>query len=1023
MSKLDYNAVSILRLKKEERDINEFRLIASRTGTSIANLLKQKTQKDDKKKLNKVELMKAENQQIQTFSLILNEINEAEDESKIVTTIYSLVTDIGKFYGLTVLCNHYCKNDINKALTTFDCACRLFKSLKPLEIEYIPKDKNIKKELENIKKSININYEKAIEKLFQLGRYLYPEDVEKPDINESIINDKSHVFPMDKIDNIINPPLLNDFQQQFIINTQKNINVVYCAPPGKGKTAAMYMSLAQCNREGLHLIIVPTDALMIQVYADILKVVEYLGSLKVVNMVDFNYSLSEKEPNYLITTYQYAQKILIDNADHWFDDKPWKYIKGKPMLENLHQPSVIYMDEIHTITQDFDANLVLTMVTKLKCPIFAMSATLAQPEILQNYIINHHHSKRCLLIKDNEKWNISETNDLLLNNMSLRLQNPIKYYNLNEDIINTSSTLCVQALKQTADYMEKIDGENNYHNCFKYVDEIKYKEEELEYSIRMTIDYQKGWEKQLKKKINNYSQDQKEKLKKLFKNENFENKSINEIDWLKLFKFLRDNNRNPSILCPENPAHCEEIISLVHESILNFENSTINIEWRNELIKKNKLFEDYEIERKRIEQTVNQESQQILHLEKWLKEHNLDEEPYFVDIYTPHNDILFSIEKIEDSKIKEKKRQLGHWFRTSINWDSSVMKLMKHGIGFITTSSDPLYVSIILELFKDNYIGIIIADPTRLAGLNLPVRTVTLYSDPNTTQYTSSSLPFIHQAMSRAGRRGYDSRAYWNIINGTDEKLEQILTGKLSPLHCDSEINLELLKGLSYIIPENLMKHITENLFHNFVNNKPKLELEIDDGNTYNINDIYIGLRVPELMKHLNEIKLFCVTLQGLNIELPKTEMVKIVENEEGELEQQIIDETKKLLNFVPENVKKLLLGEIYRKLFVTEHLENVFENYPLDFQKRMNIFKISDGFPNKNCNYFLFMYSRQIPPTTSKYDLSIFKNQTEKILITLKELYHNFIIPTNNSDSLLGFIYESTFNNLERYMKDHHRP
>jgi replicative superfamily II helicase len=112
-------------------------------------------------------------------------------------------------------------------------------------------------------------------------------------------------------------------------------------------------------------------------------------------------------------------------------------------------------------------------------------------------------------------------------------------------------------------------------------------------------------------------------------------------------------------------------------------------------------------------------------------------------------------------KIKEIRKKISKSLNTKIDYEHTIIQMLKRGIGLYTKNMPEEYKWIIQTLLINKEIGIVISAKELSMGINMPIKTSCILSIDDNKFNASEFL----QMSGRAGRRGYDTSGNIIFIN------------------------------------------------------------------------------------------------------------------------------------------------------------------------------------------------------------------------------------------------------------------
>ena len=727
---------------------------------------------------------------------------------------------------------------------------KLNKTQKIIYDNYIKiKENNIKLDIENIKKNGLKTIPKTNEgKIFYL---LYGLDLELRKKNyENIANIflklKSYTIPDDiyilfqkkieQMNSIVEsldlielqftkfyaqmPPLNNkgfhkfdDWQIKVINNIDNNISTLLSIPTSGGKS--IISGYVTCK--GRTLFIVPTDALAWQVAS-------YIGYL------------SNSDVPIITLTYQsiprrneFITRLNLANAIVGTSELILDYL---PFINNNF--SWVVFDEIHMIGSTIGAGMESIAKVLSHVPFLALSATIGNPEELKSWFESLNNIPVDYISCTKRFFNLQKYyfDDKInqLNPLSLVTEEDFKDGSiLNKNLDPTPKDTWNLVVK----LLDKDLGNLHPHIYFD-----KY--EIIELNKANTYFYEL-----INFMVNNY-----ENVKDVINDYIYKTIPNINSNLLKLLFDLKEKNMTPAIIFHQNTIACLKVIKKLANDIELEEINKyplLRIQ-RIKTEKKNKAI-NKKIDKESKELTEKQEVKKMLEskidtLE--LKKSDL--------INAPHQDFIFSDEKISQDQIIKWDEKFKLYF-PNINGDYHfLIKLLWRGIGVYVNGLPDNYLRLIQSLASKKKLSFVISDHSLIFGVSMPFRTSVIYTSPELHDNLDSML--YHQMAGRAGRRGLDKEGNVVFIGYSWARIKDLST-----------CTIPIIKGLNRPIYTSLhAKLLSKNqMWDNIIkNNLSYTNHDLIPINNWTLNDDYNNLHLMWILRYSQDSLVINYLLQYL---------------------------------------------------------------------------------------------------------------------------------------------------------------
>ena len=558
---------------------------------------------------------------------------------------------------------------------------------------------------------------------------------------------------------------LEDFQSDFVESLYNKENIIASCSTGSGKTIISLSYLANLSSG---IFIVPNEAVGIQL-ASLLISGKWAphGIAFVAN--EFIYETTNN-PSKIIGTPVDVQKYLLNMNRVEFD--------------------VIIFDEIHLLNVDETkedinySNSIKFLIKKLIGQKVFLSATLTD-ESIEN-IVNTQED--CTIIKYNKRFTVLQNQ--VIDDNGIQNINALGYLNINEDWSKFNIELTpLDIWKFFDEYLEDVN------------DLMSRKFKSKLFSLDDVSNLVPSIIKVVKNELASEDKEDNENIKEILMAFTSDLSTKNEIDIYDEIKLLKEADQLPLLDFRTDPMSrgirlvnrlCEEQ-DKEHPTWLQDKKKSLATKFKNEKIMKK--LGDMSSEKKSCKSAGSkQERDQAFKNLESSKESkneqitNLQEENMGIDtdVYAPHPDYFCGKIQPSDDRMRQIKRFLSKLYNKNIDYSNPMLMSIQHGIAIYDISMPVFYLNIILDLIKEHHIGILFADTSIGAGLDMPFRCVR----PNECASTQSRI----QQQGRAGRRGLDTKGF-SIING--ENIIENMNAKFPSV--DLSIDYQYLK-ITFII-------------------------------------------------------------------------------------------------------------------------------------------------------------------------------------------------------------------------------
>ena len=530
---------------------------------------------------------------------------------------------------------------------------------------------------------------------------------------------------------------LEGFQTEFVKSLYNNDNIIASCSTGSGKTIISLSYLATLSSG---VFIVPNEAVGIQLTSLLMRGNWVPNGIALVTK-GFVYETTTN-PSKIIGTPIEVQKYLFNINSYEFD--------------------VIIFDEIHLLNvnetlEDINYSNSVKFLMKLTIgqKLF-LSATLTD-ESIENIV---NTQEECKIIKYNKRFTVLQNQ--VIDDNGIQNINALGYLDTDEDWLKLNIELTpIDIWKFFDDYLEDIS-----KFMTKKFKKKLFSLDDITNLIPIII-------KQVKNELSSEDDDDIENIKDILSEFKCSLSNDKEIDIYEEIMLLKSLDQLPLCNFRDNPMENGiKLLDRLHEEqdkthpnwLLEKKRNFKNIAKNQKTIEK---LQDTSSEKKNISKTASSKQERDsmykkLEGSKEVKNERisaLQEENLGIDtnIYAPHPDYFMGKIQISDDRMRQIKRFLSKLYNKNIDYSNPMLMSIQHGIAIYDISMPIFYLNIILDLIKEHHIGILFADTSIGAGLDMPFRTVI----PNEFASTQSRI----QQQGRAGRRGLDTKGY-SIING-----------------------------------------------------------------------------------------------------------------------------------------------------------------------------------------------------------------------------------------------------------------
>ena len=608
----------------------------------------------------------------------------------------------------------------------------------------------------------------------------------------------------------------DNWQIDIINNIDNNISCILSAPTSAGKSVLAGYTVTK----GRTLYIVPTDALAWQISAylsDILKLD--------VPIITLTYQTIPKRDE-LIKKINLSNAI-VGTADTILDFLP---------LINTNFKWVIF-DEIHMIgkNEGFAMESIAKVLNNI--PFLALTATIGNVEYLDEWFKKINNNPIKTIICNKRFFNLQKycyNEDI----NQLQLINPLSMVTLNEFADGSIKTKNLYPTPvDTWSLVKKLINYNvqlNELNPYNYFDAT----ERIELSKATNYFYD----------LINFLSDNFTNLSNVINNilNEYSNINVNtNSNLLKLMKHLNVENKTPAIIFQKNTILCLKIARKLSDQIDNLEIQTYP-QLYDERLKKDK---QQKLNNKKNEKVDDKMTDKQI-FKQMMDEKTPKQEEEIINIQSPHNDFIFSKEKINDILIDEYHKKFKNYFPNNNGNYHFLIKLLWRGIGVYVIGLPDNYLRLVQKLASKKKLGFVFSDISLVFGVSMPFRTSIIYTEKNMVDNLDSMM--YHQMAGRAGRRCLDKEGNvifvgysWKRITELSKSSIPNVIGLYKPIYtfmAGTELSKQT-KDYSLVNNNLLSNDIQDNNFNELISNNNNT-IWLDYKSTdYNLNYLQWTLR------------------------------------------------------------------------------------------------------------------------------------------------------------------------------------
>nr|XP_047132693.1 probable ATP-dependent RNA helicase DDX60 [Hydra vulgaris] len=580
-------------------------------------------------------------------------------------------------------------------------------------------------------------------------------------------------------------PRISDFipdtwQRKLFDVVDNNQSAVIIAPTSSGKTYASYYCMEKILRTSNDDVLVyvsPTKALVNQVHVYVnskFTKTELPAGKSICGVFTRDYKHNVNNCQILITVPQCLEILLLSIQTYAWSQKI-KYV---------------IFDEIHLIGADTGAETWERLLCIISCPFLALSATVANPEVLRSWLqdIQNFQKKNKIMLnskRDDLSYQVElvivknrysdlETFVYLPENTknyqklgSLQRIHPICTLKLSAVIaggISEHITLSPKECLKLYEAMKKIHSEKPelvnlspsqyfFDKTFLTRDEVKLYENELKNELFSWTSNRKYFEEVQHMLFESESNFKKLKVnKQLFKLKNEEfllNAFIN------LIKVLKKKCMLPVIVCCLDRFLCHRLVETVIEYCEQKEKT---------FIKKKTVYKLSSYEKSVMKKSKDKAS-----------EKDVPKKEEITNFWLDHDIVKGASFAGIGVFMKEDLTYL--YNRVSKTAPIDFMKGIRYGIAMHHAGMNNKLRTTVKILFRKRFLNIVVATSTLALGIHVPCKTVVFAGD------NIHLTPLMFRQMSgRAGRRGFDITGNVVFHGLSNEKISKLLTGNLPEL-------------------------------------------------------------------------------------------------------------------------------------------------------------------------------------------------------------------------------------------------
>mmetsp|Transcript_4786 Transcript_4786/g.11350 ORF Transcript_4786/g.11350 Transcript_4786/m.11350 type:complete len:1865 (-) Transcript_4786:396-5990(-) len=584
------------------------------------------------------------------------------------------------------------------------------------------------------------------------------------------------------------------WQRDLLDVVDKKESALVVAPTSSGKTFVSYYAMKQAlfdnktiKRSTDRSIIVyvsPTRALVNQVAADV-----YARYGEVFGVYTKKYSRKLKECEVLITIPECLETLLLSpSSEMW--TRCIKYV---------------IFDEVHSLSNTENGDVWERIISMVRCPFIALSATLGNPEEFSSWMgrVQSTHKRKINLIIHRTRW--ADLSKYMYVPKSLRSFSAVQRQERIHSFqyVHPCSALGAE-LARTGFPPDLNFAPKDCMLLYDAMQKIKLPEQEKkriedlhpEIFFKNLLYIKKSdvqkYEKILKDELYKWSSTgMKDEIVKLVSalskgldngikaNEDDTKGTCYSVDYLKerFVSFtidLLNENYLPAVVFNLDRQICEDLVATMLFTLEDMEEKALAV--------------DDKTARKQTKDKTKQLKKEKRDRDK--KKRNKDEDALpgeeeegggVVEEETLYNvDSRFSF--IEDGKAMESGEM--EWWLDRLLWKTKwprthlLIRALQRGIGVHHDELERAYKDLVETLFRTGHLKVVVATSTLALGVNMPARTSVFCGDsPNLN-------PLRYRQMAgRAGRRGYDDIGNVVFIGVPPKKVFRLMSSSLLSLH------------------------------------------------------------------------------------------------------------------------------------------------------------------------------------------------------------------------------------------------
>jgi replicative superfamily II helicase len=626
----------------------------------------------------------------------------------------------------------------------------------------------------------------------------------------------------------------DEWQLKVIKNIDDNKSTIVTAPTSAGKSVlAGYTVL-----KGKTLYIVPTDALAWQIASYLTGIIN-----SDVPIITLTYQTIPKRDEFI-------KKLNLSNAIVGTADTILDYL---PFI-NTNFKWIIF-DEVHMIGKN--EGFAMESIAKVlnDVPFLALSATVGNVEYLEKWFSKLNDKPIETIICNKRFFNLQKyyfdkdinlINPLSMVSISEFEDGSIKNKNLDPTPVDTWSLVT-----KLLDYNIDLGNLNPYvyFNNQERIELYKAMTYFRELIIFLSDNYTLH-KKVIKDILNEYSP------------VNI-NSNVNLID---LMMKINEENKTPAIIFQQNTISCLKIARILSENLDRKEIEKYPNLYE-ERIKKEK---QTKVQVKKIDKTEKlTEKQEIKKmLENKNDENNEDDNE---KITAPHQDFIFTKEKLNDIIIEEYHNKFKNFF-PFLNGDYHfLIRLLWRGIGVYVVGLPDGYLRLIQTLASKKKLAFVFSDISLVFGVSMPFRTSVIYKDNSIVDNLDPMI--YHQMAGRAGRRCLDKEGHiifsgysWNRIKELSKSSIPNITGINKPIYTFINANNLVNNSRDYsLINKNLLSNTNYNELNTTIESNYNTIWNENNSEDYDLNHLLWMLRyskdsiamsviIPYIQKYFNNV-------------------------------------------------------------------------------------------------------------------------------------------------------------------------